>query len=99
MFKKLFAPINDHLEIKKTTMVFEPEEVQKYMSTDKSGCRISALQLSDSFFPTGMYTTSNGLEALFYSKKIKNANELRDLISLSGTSDRAWLLYCSWKLL
>lgn len=26
MFKKLFAPINDHLEIKKTMMVFEPEE-------------------------------------------------------------------------
>lgn len=26
MFKKLFAPINDHLEIQKTTMVFEPEE-------------------------------------------------------------------------
>jgi urease accessory protein len=43
---------------------------------------ISILQLSDSFFPTGMYTTSNGLETLFYSKKIKNANELRDLIKV-----------------
>lgn len=29
---------------------------------------ISFLQLSDSFFPTGLYTTSNGLEFLFYSK-------------------------------
>jgi urease accessory protein len=26
MFKKLFEPINEHLEIKKTTMVFEPED-------------------------------------------------------------------------
>jgi len=26
MFKKLFAPLSDHLEIKKTKMVFEPEE-------------------------------------------------------------------------
>jgi urease accessory protein len=43
---------------------------------------ISMLQLSDSFFPTGMYTTSNGLEALFYSKRTKNANELRDLIKV-----------------
>jgi urease accessory protein len=25
MFKKLFEPINEHLDIKKTTMVFEPE--------------------------------------------------------------------------
>jgi len=26
MFKKLFEPINEHLDIKKTTMVFEPED-------------------------------------------------------------------------
>jgi urease accessory protein len=26
MFKKLFEPINEHLDIKKATMVFEPEE-------------------------------------------------------------------------
>jgi urease accessory protein len=32
---------------------------------------IGLLQLSDSFFPTGMYTMSNGLEALFYSKEKK----------------------------
>jgi urease accessory protein len=51
------------------------------MSTDAASLEeIGALQLSDSFFPTGMYTTSSGLEALFYSKKMKNANELRDLI-------------------
>jgi urease accessory protein len=32
---------------------------------------ISMLQLSDSFFPTGMYATSNGLEALSQLKKLK----------------------------
>jgi urease accessory protein len=32
---------------------------------------ISFLQLSDSFFPTGLYTTSNGLELLYYSKNKK----------------------------
>jgi urease accessory protein len=54
------------------------------MSTDKTTSinEISMLQLSDSFFPTGMYTTSNGLEALFYNKRIKNSNELRDLVQV-----------------
>ena len=53
------------------------------MSIDKISLEeISILQLSDSFFPTGMYATSNGLEALFYSKKIKHTNELRDLIKV-----------------
>lgn len=50
------------------------------MSTDLSD--ISMLQLSDSFFPTGMYSTSNGLEALFYSGKKLNAAEFRDLIKM-----------------
>jgi urease accessory protein len=53
------------------------------MSIDKITVEeISSLQLSDSFFPTGMYATSNGLEALFYSKKIKHKNELRDIIKV-----------------
>jgi urease accessory protein len=52
--------------------------IEKEISVDE----ISILQLSDSFFPTGMYATSSGLEALFYSKKIKHANELRDLIKV-----------------
>lgn len=53
------------------------------MSIEKiSVDEISILQLSDSFFPTGMYATSSGLEALFYSKKIKQVNELRDLIKV-----------------
>jgi urease accessory protein len=42
---------------------------------------LSMMQLSDSFFPTGMYSMSNGLEAIFYSgKKKMNAEELRELI-------------------
>ena len=52
--------------------------IEKEISVDE----ISILQLSDSFFPTGIYATSSGLEALFYSKKIKHVNELRDLIKV-----------------
>ena len=42
---------------------------------------IGLLQLSDSFFPTGMYTMSNGLEALFYSNK-KSVADPMDLLNL-----------------
>jgi urease accessory protein len=56
-----------------------------YMSTDDDAIMdaadLSMMQLSDSFFPTGMYSMSNGLEAIFYSgkKKIK-AEELGELV-------------------
>ncbi|HET6730360.1 MAG TPA: urease accessory UreF family protein [Nitrososphaeraceae archaeon] len=46
---------------------------------------IGLLQLSDSFFPTGMYTMSNGLEALFYSKEkklIANPDVLLNLLKV-----------------
>jgi urease accessory protein len=33
------------------------------------------MQLSDSFFPSGMYTTSSGLEALFYAGKVTTPRE------------------------
>jgi len=57
---------------------------QKYMSIHKASIEeISMLQLSDSFFPSGMYTTSSGLEALYYSnRKITDADRLRDLIAV-----------------
>jgi urease accessory protein len=45
---------------------------------------LGMMQLSDSFFLSGMYTTSSGLEAIFYSQR-KNKmqpNELRDLIKV-----------------
>jgi urease accessory protein len=41
---------------------------------------VSLLQLSDSFFPTGLYTTSNGLETLFYEGKIKKPKHVKDFI-------------------
>ncbi len=42
---------------------------------------LSFLQLSDSFFPTGLYTTSNGLEHLFYNKNRKlSYGEISDFI-------------------
>jgi urease accessory protein len=41
---------------------------------------LSMMQLSDSFFPTGMYSMSNGLEAIFYSGKKIKAEELRELV-------------------
>lgn len=52
------------------------------MSIDKISIdELSIMELCDSFFPTGMYTMSNGLEAIFYSdKKINGAKGLRDLI-------------------
>src|SRR5215212_1605036 len=58
-----------------------------FMSTDDDGSIImdaadlSMLQLSDSFFPTGMYSMSNGLEAIFYSGKKMKAEELLELIA------------------
>lgn len=55
-----------------------------YVSTENSDVAdLGMLQLSDSFFPTGMYTTSSGLEAIFYGgKKKMSADELRDLIKV-----------------
>jgi urease accessory protein len=43
---------------------------------------IAMLQISDSFFPTGMYSTSSGLETFFYQKKVRNAAELQQLLKV-----------------
>ena len=52
-------------------------------SFDPQAEEVNILQLSDSFFPTGMYTTSSGLESLFYSEnKIKTPDELKSLIAV-----------------
>ncbi len=54
-----------------------------YMSTNEAimdAADLSMMQLSDSFFPTGMYSMSNGLEAIFYSGKKIKAEELRELV-------------------
>jgi urease accessory protein len=42
---------------------------------------LSFLQLADSFFPTGLYSTSNGLEALYYTKKVK-PKDIKKLVEL-----------------
>lgn len=41
---------------------------------------VSLMQLSDSFFPTGLYTTSSGLEALSKTKRLTN-KDIFDYIS------------------
>ena len=46
------------------------------MIIDDLSKELDIMQLSDSFFPTGLFTTSNGLENLFLNKKITTANEL-----------------------
>lgn len=46
---------------------------------------LGVMQLSDSFFPTGMYTTSNGLEFLFMEKKIQGMKDLIDMIKVNIT--------------
>ncbi len=44
---------------------------------------LGMLQLSDSFFPSGLYTTSSGLEALYYStRKITKTDDLYELIKV-----------------
>jgi urease accessory protein len=48
------------------------------MNTDLSD--LSLMQISDSFFPTGLYTMSNGLETLFSEKRITGMDELWELI-------------------
>jgi urease accessory protein len=43
-----------------------------YMNIEIDNEDVSLLQLSDSFFPTGLYATSSGLEALSQVKKLKS---------------------------
>jgi len=53
-------------------------KVTTSMSTEISVEDLSFLQLSDSFFPTGLYTMSNGLEFIFHEKKLRS----RDILEL-----------------
>lgn len=43
-----------------------------FMDTKIDSKDVSILQMSDSFFPTGLYATSNGLEALSQVKRLTN---------------------------
>lgn len=49
------------------------------MTIDGIAEELHIMQLSDSFFPTGLFATSNGLETLFFDKKISTASELMEL--------------------
>jgi urease accessory protein len=51
------------------------------MNTKISLEDLSFLQLSDSLFPTGLYAMSNGLEALFKTKKLR-PNDIQELIDV-----------------
>jgi urease accessory protein len=51
------------------------------MDTNIDNEDISILQLSDSFFPTGLYATSNGLEALSQEKKL-TSKDISQFISI-----------------
>lgn len=51
-----------------------------YMNTDFSS--LSMMQMSDSFFPAGLYTMSNGLETLYRQKMVTNADGVKELIQM-----------------
>ena len=48
------------------------------MNTDFS--ELNIMQLSDSFFPSGLYTMSNGLETVFDEKRITTVDEIQEFI-------------------
>ena len=53
------------------------------MNIDEIEQELGVMQLSDSFFPTGIFATSNGLEFLFTEKKIQGMDDLIDLIRIN----------------
>jgi len=53
------------------------------MSIDEIEQELGVMQLSDSFFPTGIFATSNGLEFLFKEKKIQGMTDLIEIIKTS----------------
>jgi len=54
-----------------------------YMSIKEIEQELGVMQLSDSFFPTGIFATSNGLEFLFTEKKIQGMTDLIEIIETS----------------
>ena len=53
------------------------------MNIDEIEQELGVMQLSDSFFPTGIYATSNGLEFLFTEKKIQGMTDLVEMIRIN----------------
>ena len=50
------------------------------MNTDSSN--LSLMQLSDSFFPSCLYTMSNGLETFFDEKRVSSQNDISDFLEI-----------------
>ena len=48
------------------------------MNTDLS--ELTLMQLSDSFFPSGLYTMSNGLETIFDEKRASSESNIFDIL-------------------
>ncbi len=55
------------------------------MNIDEIEQELGVMQLSDSFFPTGIFATSNGLEFLFTEKKIQGMTDLIEMIRINIT--------------
>jgi len=55
------------------------------MDYDEIEQEIGIMQLSDSFFPTGLFATSNGLEFMFSEKTIQDASDLIKIIQINIT--------------
>ena len=54
-----------------------------FMNIDEIEQELGAIQLSDSFFPSGIFATSNGLEYLFAEKKIRVMDDLIKVITVN----------------
>ena len=50
------------------------------MNTDQSN--LALMQLSDSFFPSGLYTMSNGLETLFDEKYVSSEGDVYNFLEV-----------------
>ncbi len=60
--------------------------------------RLALMQLSDSFFPSGSFTLSHGLESLIYSGQLQSADDFQDFLRLLlhnkvGPSDLVALIH------
>ena len=53
------------------------------MNIDEINEELAVMQLSDSFFPTGLYSTSNGLEFLFSKNEIKGIEDIKKMIKVN----------------
>ena len=51
-----------------------------FMNTDLS--ELTLMQLSDSFFPSGLYTMSNGLETIFNEKRVSSESDVYDFLEV-----------------